>query len=59
MNSKYNENLGQFMITFGICGMIAGSGMMVFGNWEGIFGLISGAFVSFHGLNQIKESKNI
>ncbi len=59
MNNKHNKNLGQFMTTFGICGVIAGCVLLVFGNWQGVFGLISGVFVMLYGFNQIKELKII
>lgn len=59
MNSRSNKKIGQFMFTFGICGMIAGCGLIVFGNWQGIFGLISGLLVTVFGFKQIKELKNI
>lgn len=47
------------MFTLGICGAIAGIGLMIFGTWEGIFGLSAGIFLSIYGMNSSKAPKNL
>jgi len=55
---KRNENLGAFMLSFGICAALAGIGLIIFSNWQGMFGLLSGLYLSYYGFKQLGENSN-